>query len=74
MGRQPACSGEKENFVVEFAFLSKCYLELHEGNRSQINRYTHCEVPGLEWQDLNSKSRVVVHTGDHWFIAGSGAG
>lgn len=74
MGRQPACSGEKENFVVEFAFLFKRSLELREGNRSQINRYTHCEVPGLEWQDLKSESGVVVHTGDRWFIAGSGAG
>lgn len=46
MGRQPACTGERKNFVVEFAFLFKCYLGPHGGNTSQINRYIHHKVPG----------------------------
>lgn len=39
MGEAAACTGEGENFVVEFAFLFKCYLGLRGGNTSQANRY-----------------------------------
>lgn len=51
MGTQPAGTGERENFVVEFAFLFKCCLGLLEGNTSQTNRCMHCEV--LEVQELS---------------------
>jgi hypothetical protein len=52
MGRQPACAGERENFVVEFAFLFKRYLGLRRGNTSQTTRYVHRKVPVLELQEV----------------------